>query len=197
MIRLRRLVIVGALALPLSQVGHALASALRGAGAVQPGAAHSYFASDLAASSAALLAVAAAAAAVLVAARAARGGPLPRARRNAWPVLWTFLALAGLQLELYLLQELLEGSTTIDVAWRGLIGQLPVAAIAALVIQGLSTRLGPAGRELRRRLAVGLTRLEPASISTPTCSAWPLTSTWLPAPTPRGPPGFLHLSPGS
>jgi hypothetical protein len=150
MTRVRRLLVVAVCALPLSQLGHALASLLTNSGALEPGAAHAYFAADLTLSASVLAAAASSAGVVLVVARALRGGPLVRAQRSAWPLLWTFFALAALQLELYLVQELVEGSTTADVAWRGLIGQLPVAAAAALIIQWLSERLGPAARELRR-----------------------------------------------
>lgn len=150
MTRARRLLVVAVYAVPLSQIGHALASSLRGSGPVQPGAAHAYFAADLTLSAAVLATAASSAAVALAAARALRGAPLVRAQRSAWPLLWTFLALVALQLELYLVQELVEGSTTADVAWRGLIGQVPVAAAAALIIQWLSERLGPAARELRR-----------------------------------------------
>jgi hypothetical protein len=148
--RRRWLAITVAAALPLSQLGHAFASALRHDGnPLEPGAAHRYFAADLSTALAVVAAALLGSGLVLAAARRrARGAPTRR--RAAWPLLWVFLGLAALQLEIYLVQELIEGSSTIDVAWRGLAGQLPVAGLAAVVIHWLSSRLGPAIRAVRR-----------------------------------------------
>ncbi|HEX6547639.1 MAG TPA: hypothetical protein VF134_02730 [Candidatus Dormibacteraeota bacterium] len=165
MSRPRRLAGAVALALPLSQLGHALASALRhGGNPLEPGAAHRYFALDLGTVLAVLAVTLLACGMVLAAARRASGRTVVR-RRSAWPLLWLFLGLAALQLELLLVQELLEGATTADVAWRGLAGQLPVAALGAVVMHWLSARLGPAVRAVRARAWAQLVALTPVATS--------------------------------
>jgi hypothetical protein len=73
----------------------------------------------------------------------------PRAGEG-WPLAWVVLALAATQLEIYFVQELLEGSSSYDAASYGLAGQLPVALVAALALRHLSATLGPALRVLRR-----------------------------------------------
>lgn len=158
MSRVRRLWIIAACALPLSQLGHALAAFIRYGAIVPPGSRHAYFGAELEVSAAALGAGLLAALLVVGAARRLGGRPL---RGRAWPLGWLLLGLAALQLELYLVQEVAEGSTSIDVAVRGLVGQLPVALVASLALHWLSIRLGPAVRRLRRRVPVALVRLAP------------------------------------
>lgn len=168
MSRARRLLLIAACALPLSQVGHALATYLRYGALLAPGRGHSYFAADLEASVTVLGGALLAALAIVASARRMTGSPL---RGRGWPLGWIFLGLASLQLELYLVQELAEGSTTLDVAVRGLIGQVPVAAVAAMALRWLSIRLGPAVRRLRRPLMAALTRLVPEPDAAPWVAA--------------------------
>lgn len=154
--RRRRLLLITGLALPLSQLGHSLASLLRSGSPLPADARHAYFGLGLEVS--ATLLGAALLACLLAVAVARRLGGSPRPRR-AWPLAWIFLGLAALQLEIYLVQEMLEGASSIDVAVRGLAGQLPVAALAALALHWLSARVGPAVCRLRRRPSLLLVRL--------------------------------------
>ncbi|HEX6512536.1 MAG TPA: hypothetical protein VF157_09580, partial [Chloroflexota bacterium] len=71
------------------------------------------------------------------------------------------LALAAAQLEIYFVQELLEGSSSFDAARYGLAGQLPVALLAGLALRHLSARLGPALRVLQRPPALAVATLAP------------------------------------
>src|SRR5579871_3841417 len=86
--RVRRLWIIAACALPLSQLGHALASFVRYGSVVPPGRGHAYFASDLEVSAAAVGAALLVALLVVGAARRLNGRPL---RGRAWPLAWIFL----------------------------------------------------------------------------------------------------------
>jgi hypothetical protein len=164
MSRARRLLVVAAVAAPLSQLGHALGAYLRYGRLLAPGGAHGYFAADLEASAALLGVALLTALAIVAGARRLSGRPL---RGRGWPLGWIFLGLAGLQLEIYLVQELAEGATTMDVAVRGLAGQLPVAAVAALALRWLSVRLGPAVRRLRRPVTSVLVHLVPVPDAAP------------------------------
>lgn len=154
----RRLLAVAVLAVPLSQVGHALAGLAFEGTLLPPGARHGYFGATLEASA---IVLAGALVPALVALALARR-PGRRSRRvRAWPALWLFLGLVALQLELYLVQELAEGNSSADVAVRGLAGQVPVAALAALAVSWISARLRPALRRLRRPLLSPAVRLVP------------------------------------
>jgi hypothetical protein len=164
MSRVRRLLVVAAVAVPLSQVGHALAAYLRYGAPLAPGRAHSYFFADLEVSVTLLGGALLAALAIVGAAKRLSGGEL---RGRGWPLGWLFLGLGALQLELYLTQELVEGATTVDVAVRGLAGQLPVAAVAAIAVRWLSVRLGPAVRRLRRPISAALAQLVPTPEAAP------------------------------
>jgi hypothetical protein len=164
MSRVRPLLVVALVALPLSQLGHALAAYLRYGAPLAPGRAHAYFSADLEVSAVVLGGALLAALAIVGGARRLSGAPL---RGRGWPLGWLFLGLGAFQLELYLVQELVEGSTTFDVALRGLAGQLPVAAVAAVALRWLSVRLGPAARRLRRPVAAALAQLVPAPDAAP------------------------------
>jgi hypothetical protein len=145
----RRLWVVGLAAVPLSQLGHLLAAQLHNPGAaLGAGLHHVYFAAGLELSLAVLGGAMLAGLLTLAAARRLTGREL-RAGEG-WPLPWLVLALAAAQLEIYFVQELLEGSSSYDAARYGLAGQLPVALLAALAIRHLSARLGPALRILRR-----------------------------------------------
>lgn len=171
--RARRLWVVALCAVPLSQLGHAISMQLRAPGSLPAAAGrHAYLAASLEASLALLGAGLLAALLALAAARRMAGRPLRR--RGGWPLAWLVLALAAAQLEIYFLQELIEGSSSYEAARYGLAGQLPVALVAALALRWLSTRLGPALRMLRTRLQVRLAVL-PA----------PAAVRWAPAPAGR------------
>lgn len=158
MSRARRLLVLSVLAVPLSQVGHSLASLARDGSPLAPGGRHGYFGVALELSATLVAGTFLAALLAVVLARRP-GRPL---RGRGWPLAWVFLGLSAFQLELYLIQELIEGSSTIDVALRGLAGQLPVAAAAAVAVHWLSGRLRPALRRLRHRLLAVIVQLIPA-----------------------------------
>lgn len=174
-------------ALPLEQLGHALASVLNRGSVLEPGAAHSYLAGTVEA--AATITGGALLAALIPVALARRAhGRMPRG--SAWPFLLLLLGLASIQLELFLAQELAEGGRSLDIVVRGLEGQLPVALVGALVLHWLSARVGPA------LAALSAPALPVAALA----AIWPLAS-WLP-PLPlatlmtgatgaRGPPPVL------
>lgn len=190
--RARPLFVVAAVAVPLSQLGHALGTYLRYGQLMAPGRAHGYFAADLEASAAILGGALLTALAIVGGARRLSGAPL---RGRGWPLGWIFLGLAALQLELYLVQELAEGATTIDVAVRGLIGQVPLAFVAALALRWLSVRLGPAVRRLRRPITAALARLVPAPEAVPATFALALPSGAPQRRAPsRAPPTLLAAS---
>jgi len=159
--RTRRLWVVGLAALPLSQLGHLLAAQLHHPGGGPTGARHAYFAATLELSLALLGAALLAGLLTLAAARRLGGRPL-RAGEG-WPLAWLVLALAAAQLEIYFVQELLEGSSSYDAARFGLAGQLPVALLAAFAIRHLSARLGPAVRLLRRLPRLPIATLAPTA----------------------------------
>jgi hypothetical protein len=141
--------VVALCAIPLSQLGHLLAAQLRAPG-IGPAAGprHAYFATTLE-GSLALLGGALLAGLITIAAARRLSGGAPRAGEG-WPLAWVVLALAAAQLEIYFVQELLEGSSSYDAARFGLAGQLPVALVAALALRYLSATLDPALRVLRR-----------------------------------------------
>ena len=138
----RRLPLVVLAALPLSELGHSLASQLRGHSWIPSGASHSYFAVLLQISGSLVGALILSAGLAVGLGRLASGRRLPA--RSAWPLLLLALAFASLQLEIYMIQELLEGTPSDQIAIGGLIGQLPVAIVAAAVTTLLLSRLGPA-----------------------------------------------------
>ena len=161
--RSRRLWVVALSAIPLSQLGHAVASWLRSPGTLPGvGPRHAYFAAGLEASLAVLAATLLGAVVAVAAARRLAGRPLRR--RPGWPLAWLVLALAATQLEIYFVQELLEGSSSYAAARYGLAGQLPVAVAAALALRWLSSCLGPALRVLRQAPSYGLPVLAPAPV---------------------------------
>ncbi|SRR5581483_73080 len=156
--RLAPVLVLPALAVPLSQAGHALATALTERGAfIESGPAHRYFAADLQVSLLVLGGLLLGAAVVLGAAAVRAGGRL--GYRRGWPIPLTFLALAAFQLEIYLFQELAEGSRAADLAGHGLAGQLPIALAAAVVVAWVSARWRRAVRVLARRPSIELVAL--------------------------------------
>jgi hypothetical protein len=155
------------LALPLvalaaSQVGHLIAYELwlgPRAAAVESQGAHTLFPFVVGAAAAALGAALLASLLVLGTARLLLGRGQGLRRRSGRPQLETFALLFTLQLAIFVGQELLEtwalGATAPTVAqlllW-GILGQLPVAAAAALALCWISTRIEGALGVLRTSL---------------------------------------------
>jgi hypothetical protein len=161
--RARRLWVVALCAVPLSQLGHAISMELRAPGFPAAGLRHAYLAATLEGSLALLGGGLLAALVAVATARRLAGRPLRG--RGGWPLAWLVLALAAAQLEIYFMQELLEGSSSYDAARYGLAGQLPVALVAALALRWLSTRLGPALQTLRARPRFLLPALTPGPVA--------------------------------
>jgi hypothetical protein len=148
------------LALPMSQLGHLLAYWLQfGPAAVarQSTGAHAYFPALLHAGGAALGAVLLAVLMLLGVARFMVGLRNDRVPEGGWPVWPLLLTLLGAQLAIFAGQELVEASLAALPAappghllgW-GLVGQLPVALLAALGLSWISARVRRAVRGLRR-----------------------------------------------
>jgi hypothetical protein len=155
------------LALPLvalaaSQVGHLIAYQVwlgPRAIAVQSQGAHTLFPFVFGAAAASLGAVLVASLLVLGTARLLVGRGQGLHRTGGRPLLETFALLFTLQLGIFVVQELVEtsalGATPPGVAqlllW-GILGQLPVAAAAALALRWISTRIESALAVLRNSL---------------------------------------------
>jgi len=161
-IRVKRAGLTAALllALPMSQLGHLLAYALRfgpDAAARQSTGAHAYFPTLLQAGAAALGAALLAVLLLLGLARFMVGLRNDRVPEGGWPVLPLLLALAGTQLAIFAGQELAEAWFVALppapaghlLAW-GVAGQVPVALLAAFGLSWISARVHRAVRRLRR-----------------------------------------------
>jgi hypothetical protein len=159
--RHRQVLVVAGLAVPLAEVGHLIGHGLR----IPQDGAHAYFANLLQAAGALVGVGLLAALAVLVLARIL-AGEVPR--RKPWSFALLFSGLLFAQMGVFLVQEGLEGNTLPALATvaTGLLGQQPVAFIAALAIRWLSARLGPALASLasprRPELAILSPLLRPA-----------------------------------
>jgi hypothetical protein len=154
--RHKQLLLVCGLAVPFAELGHFLAYGLT----TPRDGAHAYFPTALHASGTLVGAGLLGALALLVLARMAVGA-VPR--RRPWSFMLLFPGLLVAQLAVFLLQEALEahalpGLSTIAV---GLLGQQPVAFIAALTLRWLSARVGPALRSLAKLRRPELTVVEP------------------------------------
>jgi hypothetical protein len=148
------------LALPMSQLGHLLAYAVRfgpEAAARQSSGAHAYFPALLQVGTAALGAALVAVLLMVGVARFMVGLRNDRVPEGGWPVLPLLLTLLGAQLLIFAGQELVEarlfGLPAAPVghllAW-GIAGQLPVALTAAIGLSWISSRVRSAVRRLRR-----------------------------------------------
>jgi len=136
---------VAGVAAPLAELGHLIGYGLR----VPQDAAHVYFPNLLQGAGALVGAGLLCALGVLVLARIL-AGELPR--RKPWSFALLFSGLLFAQVAVFLVQESLEARTlpapgTVAV---GLLGQQPVALLAALAFRWLSARLGPALESLAR-----------------------------------------------
>jgi hypothetical protein len=137
----------------MAQVGHVLSYAARyggGAAAVQHSGAHAYF-PDLLKAGVAVLAAAMLAALLLIGAgRVLLGRSLGYERRPGIPILALIVACLCFQLDVYIVQEVLEAIASgqaltvqmlASVAAFGLVGQGPLALLAALALHWLSAKL--------------------------------------------------------
>jgi hypothetical protein len=136
---------VAGLAVPLAELGHLIGHGLR----IPQDGVHTYFPTALQAAGALVGAGLLAALAVLVLARIL-AGEVPR--RKPWSFALLFSGLLFAQMGVFLVQEGLEGHAlpTLATVAIGLLGQQPVALVAALALRWLSARLGPALASLAR-----------------------------------------------
>ena len=141
--RLRRVLLVVGLAVPLTEVGHLIGYGLR----VPQDGAHGYFPNALQAAGALVGAGLLGALGVLILARFLAGEV---SRRKPWSFALLFSGLLFAQMGVFLVQEGLEAHAVPVLATvaSGLLGQQPVALLAALALRWLSARLGPAIRSL-------------------------------------------------
>jgi hypothetical protein len=181
------------LALPMSQLGHLLAYAVRfgpESAARQSTGTHAYFPALLQAGTAALAAAILAVLLLLGVARFMVGLRNDRMPEGGWPVAPLLLALLGAQLLIFAGQEAAEARLAgLPVApishllgW-GVAGQLPVALATAFGLSWISARVRTAVRRLRRSRSVAVVPR----------GAFATVSTW--APEAIG--GFLPVAPAA
>jgi hypothetical protein len=146
-------------ALPASEVGHYAAYVARlgpAAAGVQAAGAHAYYLPALqlllaASGGAVLLALA-----VVATARALAGIRRDDGPTTAWPLLPLVLLLFGVQLGVFVGQELLEGaSPSAGLLLFGVAGQAPVALLAAVALRSLTATVTAAVRTLRSESSAG------------------------------------------
>jgi hypothetical protein len=181
------------LALPMSQLGHALAYLLHRL--PSDSGVHAYFPNLLAGIEWTL---AGSVLGVLVVVALARTlNPGLRASGRPVAILPVLMALLTAQLLVFVVQETVElasvgqAPTAALLAW-GVAGQAPVALLAALAIRWLSQRLEPALRALALTLASSApaTRLRAARFR-PGTAVGTVSAAFAAEPTPRGPPPRL------
>jgi hypothetical protein len=152
---------VAALAVPLAELGHLIGYGLR----VPQDGVHAYFPNLLQAAGALIGAGLLGVLGVLVLARILTG-ELPR--RKPWSFALVFCGLLFAQVAVFLVQEGVEAHAAPALATlvTGLLGQQPVALLAALALRWLSARVGPALESLARpcgpELAILPSLLRPA-----------------------------------
>lgn len=137
--RARSALLVGALAVPLAELGHVVGYGFR----VSSSGAHWYFPGALSAAGAVIGAALMAVLAVLVLAKLLCGSA---PRRPPWSFAVLFTGLLAAQVAVFVVQEGMEshaipGTATLAI---GLLAQQPVALVAALALRWLSARVGPA-----------------------------------------------------
>jgi hypothetical protein len=187
------------LALPMSQLGHLLAYALRfgpEAAVRQSTGAHAYFPILLQAGAAALGGALLALLLLLGVARFMVGLRNDRFPEGGWPVAPLLLTLLAAQLAIFAGQELVEAwlvglpaAPAAHLAGWGLAGQLPVALLAALGLGWISARVRRAVRRLRRARP---TTARPMGAALPQPGLSPATVTGL-LPVVRG--GLVNRGP--
>jgi hypothetical protein len=165
--QLKRALLVAALAIPFSELGHLISYGFR----VPSVGSHVYFPTLLQFAGSILGAALLASLAVLALARLLVGGT---ARSRPWSFTLLFVGLLTAQLVVFLVQEGLESHSWPRLATLGvgLLGQQPVALVAALALRWLSARLRPAVQALCSARAVQaplgvVFPLETQPISTP------------------------------
>jgi hypothetical protein len=193
------------LALPLSQLGHLIAYALRfgpEAAARQSTAAHAYFPALLQAGTAALGAALLAVLLLLGVGRFMVGLRNDRVPEGGWPVAPLLLLLLGGQLAIFAGQEVAEAwfyalpaAPASHVLGWGVAGQLPIALLAAFGLSWISARVRSAVRRLRRSRPLAVRprgALQPASAWAPAivCDLLPVS---VPGYVNRGPPYSAQL----
>ena len=148
-------------AVPMAQFGHVVSYAVRyggGAVAVQSSGAHAYFPELVRASLGLLAAAVLAALLVIGAGRLLLGRALSYERRPGIPILELVVACFCFQLDVYVLQEALESVASgqaltahllVTVIVYGLVGQGPLALLAALALHLLSAGLEQVLGQLR------------------------------------------------
>jgi hypothetical protein len=137
--RARTVLLLGALAVPLAELGHMVGYGFR----VSSTGAHWYFPGAVSAAAGLTGGVLIGTLALLVLAKVLSGA-VPR--RQPWPFALLFTGLLAAQVTVFLIQESLEaqaipGTATLAI---GLLAQQPVALAAALALRWLSARVGPA-----------------------------------------------------
>jgi hypothetical protein len=141
--QLKRALLVAGLAIPFAELGHLLAYGVR----VPSTGSHFYFPTLLQVAGGGLGAGLLTSLAVLALARLLTGTVR---RRRPWSFPLLFAGLLAAQMAVFLVQESLESGSLPQVATvtAGLLGQQPVALVAAIVLRWLSARLAPAARAL-------------------------------------------------
>lgn len=165
-----------AVAGPLAQLGHVVSYTARygtAAGAIQSAGVHAYF-PTLLKSSAGLLGAAVLTALLLMGGgRLVLGERLGFRRRPGIPIPELMLACLCFQFDVYVLQEVLEllasgqaltAHALASVAVWGLVGQCPVALLAAVALHWLSARLELALTRLRSTRALPALPVPPAAM---------------------------------
>jgi hypothetical protein len=171
--QLKRVLLLGALAVPFAELGHLVAYGAR----VPSGGPHIYFPTVLQLAGGALGAALLASLAVLALARLLTG---VTARSRPWSFPLLFAGLLAAQLVVFLVQEALEARSLprLSTVSLGLLAQQPIALLAAVALRWLSARLGPAAQALsssgptQLALRGGLSRaLQPVPASPPPLAA--------------------------
>lgn len=163
-LRRRYWLYAGVLAVPMAQLGHVVSYSARygsGAVAVQSSGVHAYFPDFLKVGTGLLAAAVLAALLIMGAGRLVLGRTLGYERRPRIPIFDLVVACVCFQLDVYIVQEVVEAFVSgqaptlqllATVVTFGLVGQGPLALLAALALYLLSTRLEPILEELRYAL---------------------------------------------
>ena len=187
---MKRIAAVVGVAIAGSQAGHLLAYEVRFGSAaqqLQSTGAHAYF-PVLVKTFLGTAAFALIASLFLIAfARLAAGRSIER--QSAPSLLRLASVLYTLQLALFVVQESIEGSSAGEMVLWGLLGQLPVALIAAVALRWLLARLGPALARIGRRSELVLQPRSTSFALWPAPVPAPVVATYASGPiTTRGPP---------
>jgi hypothetical protein len=157
--QLKRGLSLVALAIPFAELGHLVAYGVR----IPGSGTHFYYPTVLQLAGGTLGAVLLASLAILALARLVSGGSV---RRKPWSFPLLFAGLLAAQVIVFLVQEGLESHSLpgLGTLTIGLLGQQPVALVAALSLRWLSARLGPAARALSSARPPVITPRPPAPL---------------------------------